>query len=144
MRALIVFRWVLQVFVGGILAVTAVGKALDVPGFVQVVVSYQTIPEVLAWPVAAGVIAAEAAAAMFLLSGRRLVWAGLASVVMHAGYASLAAWTLHRGLELDNCGCFGVFLARPLSNTTVYEDVVMTGVSVLIVVLALVTGRGRK
>ena len=45
---------------------------------------------------------------------------------------SAAVITLWRGLALANCGCFGVFLARPLTRQTVLEDVVMLGLSLLV------------
>jgi len=33
---------------------------------------------------------------------------------------------------VPNCGCFGVFWARPLTFITVAEDVFMVGISVLL------------
>jgi len=32
---------------------------------------------------------------------------------------------------MPNCGCFGVFWARPLSGATLIEDLVMAGLSIL-------------
>lgn len=45
---------------------------------------------------------------------------------------SAVSVTLWRGLAIANCGCFGVFLARPLTAQTVVEDVVMLGMSLLV------------
>lgn len=47
-------------------------------------------------------------------------------IVMHLGYTLLAIITNWRGLELTNCGCFGVFWARPMTWTTVIEDLILT------------------
>jgi len=40
--------------------------------------------------------------------------------------------TLWREIEIANCGCFGVFLARPLTAQTVAEDAAMLGLSLLV------------
>ena len=45
-----------------------------------------------------------------------------------AFYPSLAG-ALGRGLGLENCGCFGVFLARPLEWYTPLEDAVLIAAS---------------
>jgi hypothetical protein len=63
----------------------------------------------------------------------------LASGAMHFAYAGWSAVALLRGLRLDNCGCFGVFLARPLGWETVAEDMVMVGLSLWL--LALTRGK---
>jgi hypothetical protein len=39
-------------------------------------------------------------------------------------------------LKLSNCGCFGVFLARPLDWGTVVEDGVMAALSAALLLLA--------
>jgi hypothetical protein len=46
-----------------------------------------------------------------------------------------------RGLRLANCGCFGVFLPRPLGWSTVIEDLVMAGVCAA---LAFVAARAER
>ena len=48
---------------------------------------------------------------------------------MHLVYAGWAASALARGLRLENCGCFGVFLPTPLTWRTVVEDLVMVALS---------------
>jgi hypothetical protein len=48
---------------------------------------------------------------------------------MHALYALWSAVSVLRGLKLPNCGCFGVFLARPLGWSTAVEDLVLVGAS---------------
>ena len=47
-------------------------------------------------------------------------------------YAALLSVTLARGLDLKNCGCFGVFLARPLRWFSPLEDLVFAGLSWLL------------
>jgi hypothetical protein len=40
--------------------------------------------------------------------------------------------SLLRGLEIENCGCFGVFWPRRLGIQTFVEDSVMLGLSMLV------------
>ena len=111
---------------------TGVGKALDVPGFAAVVAGYGVLPQALVLPAAAALTAAELALSAWLASGVRLRWAGLAAAAMHAGYAGWAGLALWRGLDIPNCGCFGVFLARPLTAGTLAEDGVLVLASLLV------------
>ena len=52
-------------------------------------------------------------------------------IVIHLGYSALAALTLLRQISLTNCGCFGVFWARPMSPMTLAEDVILVLLSVI-------------
>ncbi len=117
-----------SLFVGLVLLATAVGKLLDVAGFAQVVESYR-----LVGPTASGWIAAtwpvlELLAAVGLLwkPRRRAAWL---AVGLHVALLAVVTFTLARGLDVPNCGCFGVFFARPLSGVTFVEDAVMLAVS---------------
>jgi hypothetical protein len=126
-RALAVF---LRFAIGAILLATAVGKLLDIPGFVRILAQYRALPEEALMPLATAVPVAELVLAVWLFSGRRLAAAALASVGLHAAYAVWSAAAVLRGLKLPNCGCFGVFLARRLSWSTVVEDLVLVAASV--------------
>ncbi len=136
-RAAALLRWP----TGLILLATSVGKLLDVRGFAVVLRSYDALPEFLVGPLAAAVPLAEFALAVWLFSGRRLAAAALTSAAIHVAYAAWAAAALARGLSLPNCGCFGVFLATPLTWRTVAEDAVMVGLSLAL--FAAVPGRAR-
>lgn len=119
----------LRIFIGLVLLATAVGKLLDVPGFARVLATYGAFPDGVLLPLAAAVPLAELALAAWLFSGRRAPGAAAASAAMHLVYAAWSGAAILRGLKLENCGCFGVFLARPLGWHTVAEDLVMTGLS---------------
>lgn len=125
-------RVTLSVLVGVVLLATALGKALDVPGYVNVLDSYQTFPLAMHWFVAIFVIAFEAAVGLAILFPISNARGALLSLAMHLSYATLAWVTLLRGITVPNCGCFGVFLARPLGWNTVIEDLVMVGISYVI------------
>ena len=109
-----------------LLLATGVGKALDVPGFVEVTREYDLLPSFLEWPAALFLIVAEFIISAWLFSGRRLGQAALATIALHLTFSIWVAITLIRGVEVSNCGCFGVFLARPLTNITLIEDTSMT------------------
>jgi methylamine utilization protein MauE len=119
----------LRFAIGAILLATAVGKLLDVPGFARVLGTYNAFPPGALVPIAVAISVAELALAFWLFSGRNLAASALTSAVMHAGYALWSAVAVLRGLKLPNCGCFGVFLVRPLGWSTVFEDLVLVGAS---------------
>lgn len=119
------------------------GKALDVPGFVGVMRTYELgLAEETLWAVAAGVTLFELGLGCWILSGRRLRLASLLSAAMHFGYLILLTDALRRGLELENCGCFGVFLARPLEWYTPLEDAALFVASYGLFYLSGATRRG--
>lgn len=53
------------------------------------------------------------------------------AVGLHVMLLSSVLITLARGITVPNCGCFGVFLARPLNSLTAVEDAVMLTFSLL-------------
>jgi hypothetical protein len=127
---------ILRFFIGLVLVATSIGKLLDVRGFARILSSYRALPEGSLLPFALAILLAELALAIWLFSGRRLAGAALASGAMHFAYAGWSAVAFLRGLRLDNCGCFGVFLVRPLGWETVVEDMVMVGLSLWLLALA--------
>ncbi len=132
---LVVFQ-LLRVFVGAVLVSTGLGKGLDVGGFVDVIGTYRLMPALLHWPTAIGMTTFEIVLGLWLLSGRRPARAGLVSALLHASFTAWAIIALLRGLDIPNCGCFGVFLARPLTWATPIEDAVMIAFSLAVFALA--------
>ncbi|MGH9367482.1 MAG: MauE/DoxX family redox-associated membrane protein [Thermoanaerobaculia bacterium] len=129
-------RIFLRCAIAAVLAAAAAGKLSDLEGFAQVLRTYEALPERALRPAAVAVPAAEGLLALWLVSGRRLTGAALASAVVHLFYGAWSAVSLARGLDLPNCGCFGVFLARPLTWRTVVEDGLMAALSLLLLALA--------
>jgi uncharacterized membrane protein YphA (DoxX/SURF4 family) len=125
----------LRSFIGLVLVATAIGKGLDLRGFTEVIGTYDLLPSLLHWPVAIGMTTTELVLGAVLLSGRRTAQAALVSALLHASFTAWASVALLRGLHLDNCGCFGVFLARPLTWATVVEDSAMVGFSLALYAL---------
>ncbi len=118
-------RWILQSFVGLIIFGSALGKSLDLPGFVEVLRTYQAFHDLTLWPLALAVTGFEFVLGMWLLSGWRLRTSALVALWLNTGYAVWMAISLLRGLELSNCGCFGVFFPQPLSWYSPLEDLVL-------------------
>ena len=127
-----VSTFILRVLIGLLLGATAVGKGLDPRGFAEVVGTYQVFPKPLWLPIAMVMIVVESVLAFMLLQGRRTRVGALASSALHMAFMIWAAMALLRGLHIPNCGCFGVFLSRPLTWGTVGEDGFMVAVSLLL------------
>ena len=129
-------RWFLQIAIGGIIIGSALGKALDLPGFVEVLKTYQAFPPVALFPLAVAVAVGEFVLGVWLLSGHHLQSSALWGARLNLFYAIWMTITLLRGLELDNCGCFGVFFPRPLIWVSPLEDLVMVAFCCILAYLA--------
>jgi hypothetical protein len=110
---------------------TGLGKALDVAGFASVLGTYRLLPAPLLLPTAAAITAVELAIAVGLAWRPALRLAALAALALALVNAAVLALTLARGIALENCGCFGVFLARPLRPWTPLEDLMLAGLALL-------------
>ena len=62
---------------------------------------------------------------LWVLSGRHLPQAALATVLLNSIYAVWMAVSLARGLDLPNCGCYGVYFPQPLRWYSPLEDLVL-------------------
>ena len=110
----------------------ASGKLLDLHGFVAVLGEYRLAPAALLLPMAVLVVGLEIGAGigLLVLGWRRraaLVAAALATV-----NGIVLSVTLLRGIPLANCGCFGVYLARPLTILSPLEDVALLVAALLV------------
>ena len=129
-------QWVLRMFIGAILLGSAVGKALDFGGFIEVLKTYHVFPPSILMLVAVIVTGSECLLGLWILSGWHLVMSAWAAAAMNLVYAAWMTVTLLRGLELSNCGCFGVFFPRPLTWSSPLEDMVMVAFCGLLAYLA--------
>ena len=115
----------LRSFIAGILLMTGFAKALDLVGFAQVIGTYEVFPDVFLLPIAVSMVLVEVILGACLLLGRNLVRDAAIATALHGLFMLWAILALLRGLDIANCGCFGVFLVRPLTWGTVIEDAVM-------------------
>lgn len=105
---------------------TGFAKSLDVRGFRDVLVTYELYPSWALWPIAAGMTATELFLAYSFFTGRKLDPLGLVGSYVISGGGAIVLFTeLIRGIDLPNCGCWGVFFANPLKWFTPWEDVAM-------------------
>lgn len=116
---------VLSVLLALAFAATALGKALDIVGFALILHDYRLFPDASLMPLALGVVGLECAIAVGLLRSSTRAMAAGAAMLLAAGNGLVLAVTLWRGIALDNCGCFGVFLARPLMVYSPLEDLLL-------------------
>lgn len=113
---------------GALLAGMAAGQLASFGAFREALSGYHVSLD--AASTSAVVIGVELAAALGLLasaSAPRSIGraAGIAGLAAASFWSILAAQAFARGLELDNCGCFGAYLAQPLRWWILGEDAYM-------------------
>jgi len=128
-------NYVLQYFISLVLLTTAIGKLLDIQGFARVIESYKIFKGRIIAPIGLFISLTEFSLAIWLFSGEKLQLATLASMVLHGLFIIWLLIAMVRGLKISNCGCFGVFWARPLDWITIAEDVFMLTISTLLYIL---------
>jgi NADH:ubiquinone oxidoreductase subunit K len=100
-------------------------KLLDLRGFAAVLADYRMVPAALLLPLAIAVVVLEVAIGVGLLLRNWRRPAALTAAALAGLYAVVLSATLARGIPLSNCGCFGVYLARPLTVFSPLEDVAL-------------------
>lgn len=111
---------------------TAGAKLLDLRGFAAVLADYRMAQAVMLLPMAGAVVALEVAIGVGLLLPKWRRAAALAAAALAGLYAVVLSATLARGIALGNCGCFGVYLARPLTVFSPLEDVALLLAALLV------------
>jgi hypothetical protein len=106
---------------------SALGKSLDLAGFVEVLITYRLFADWALWPVALSITGLEWVLSLWLLAGWRIQTAALLALIMYGLYAAGLVLTLLRGIDLPNCGCYGVFFPQPLRWYSPLEDMVLAG-----------------
>ena len=124
----IVLTWCSRLLIGEVLLASALGKSLDLKGFVQVLVTYRLFPDWSLWALAFGITGNEWALAVWILIGWQLPTGALLAMAMNGLYALGLIITLVRGLDLPNCGCYGVFFPQPLRWYSPVEDLALVGI----------------
>jgi Methylamine utilisation protein MauE len=111
---------------GLLLAAMAVGQLASLDAFEDALSSYE-LPGGLQTAVVIGLPALEVLAALGLLGARVLprraaYAAGLLGLVVAVAWTLLAVQAFARGLAVENCGCFGAYLAQELRWWVLLED----------------------
>ncbi len=105
-----------------LLLASAIGKMLDMRGFYSVVASYQLLPHAIIGLAGWLLVGTEVGIACWLILKKSLPQAAIALIALHVIYFAWLTLALLRGLDIPNCGCFGVYFARPLTWLTLIED----------------------
>jgi hypothetical protein len=124
-----VARWVYV----ALLVTMATGQLVDFPAFRDIIHTYDFAPEPLMDATAVLLIGGEAGAAGLLARRSTAVLGGLLMLVVALAWSLLAVQAFARGLELENCGCFGRFLAQELRWWVLLQDAVWLAAAVLLV-----------
>jgi Methylamine utilisation protein MauE len=126
---------VLRIILGALYVAMAAGQLASWPSMPRILGAYDAVPAVVAPWLAAGIIAAELlTGAWFLLRPRSPaltpVWAYTAVALV---WTALGVQALARGLTVDNCGCFGLYLTQRLSWFTLAQDGLLLGYAAVLV-----------
>jgi hypothetical protein len=111
---------------GLLLADMAAGQLVSLDAFEDALASYELLSGLLPAAVI-GLPALEVLAALGLLGSRvlprRAAWtAGILGLVVAVAWSALAGQAFARGLAVENCGCFGAYLAQELRWWVLLED----------------------
>lgn len=114
-----------RLVLAGLLFAMAAGQLSNPAGFVDIVASYRIGGTAFAATGAAELIAGELAGAVGLVttSPSRRHHAASVALAVAVTWSVLGMQAFARGLDLDNCGCFGVHLGQPLRWWVLAEDV---------------------
>lgn len=116
-----------RIIIGVVCLASAIGKSLDLRGFVEVLATYQLFPDHMLWPIACGITGLEWVLGVWLLAGWRIQAGALLALILYGVYAAGLIVTLFRGIDLPNCGCYGVFFPQSLRWYSPLEDMVLVG-----------------
>jgi hypothetical protein len=113
---------------GLLLVGMAAGQLASFDAFRRALGEYDLVGNAASTPVV--VVAVELAAALGLLASASVPrsigrGAGIAGLGVAGFWSVLGAQAFARGLQLDNCGCFGAYLAQPLRWWVLVEDAYM-------------------
>ncbi len=118
---------ILRIVLGAVLAAMALGQLASFGAMSAILTTYGLTTGAASIALAIALISAEAVTAVWFLArpysrAATPVWlyTGVALV-----WAALAAQAFARGLDLDNCGCFGTYAAQPLRWYVLVEDALM-------------------
>lgn len=115
---------VARVVLAVVLLAMATGQLADLSGFVEALRGYDIGAAPLAGVVAVGLVVGEVAGGGLLLGSRTSPPASGAVVALAVvmAWSALTLSAFVRGEALQNCGCFGVYLAQPLRWWSLLED----------------------
>lgn len=109
---------------GLLLFAMALGQASNIGGFIDILSTHRIGGTTVAAMVAVALLTGEVAGGIGLLAGgaTRRRRGAVVAVAVAVAWSVLAAQAFARGLDIENCGCFGVHLGQPLRWWVLLED----------------------
>ncbi|AYV26451.1 MauE/DoxX family redox-associated membrane protein [Streptomyces avidinii] len=118
---------ILRIVLGAVLAAMALGQLASFDAMPAILTTYGLTSGAASTALAVALISAETVTAGWFLARPRS--RAITPVWLYTGVAVvwsvLASQAFARGLVLDNCGCFGTYLAQPLRWYVLVEDALM-------------------
>ncbi|MET9969234.1 MauE/DoxX family redox-associated membrane protein [Streptomyces sp. NPDC006356] len=115
---------VLRIVLGTVYAAMAVGQLASFGHMPRILSAYGLVTGAAATVPAVGLIAGELVCGIWFLARPRSK--ALAAVWVYTGvsvvWSLLAVQAYARGLAVDNCGCFGIYLTQRLSWFVLLQD----------------------
>jgi len=118
-----------------IFAATGGGKLVDIQGLRRMLGEYHILSAAATASVGLALALAEPVLVLGLSWHGSLRLKAVGGMVLSLGDALLLSVTLLRGVDMANCGCFGVYWARPLRPWTPVEDLVLAGLALLVMAM---------
>lgn len=103
--------FLLRIAIGSIFIVSGLGKALSpYQNFLYVIQAYQLLPSWAETLTAQAFPWIELLVGVFVFLGLWTPWALRGAIVLFGVFVTVVGQALMRGLELENCGCFGSWI----------------------------------
>lgn len=113
----------LRYYLAALLLAMAAGQLLSLQEFVAIIETYRFGPPQLAWPLALAIIGSELAGGAGLLGPHtRRTAASTVTLAVAVAWTLLAVQAFVRGLDVQNCGCFGAYLGQELRWYVLVQD----------------------
>jgi uncharacterized membrane protein YphA (DoxX/SURF4 family) len=121
--------------VGGIFLFSGFTKLLLPPEeFVQILQSYQVIPEILITPLSFLLPGIELLCGSCLLLGFFIRAASIAIALQLFIFIALMSLVIISGIELEDCGCFGALGIQETPGQVIIRDVVLLIISLVLLI----------
>ena len=127
----------LRVLLGCLLIITASLKFPNLRGFSIIVASYGLLPRLLVKPAAYLQPFVEFAVGWWVLSGEYLLYGSIAGLLLMMSANVFVLWGLLQKRRMQNCGCYGAAIKIPLTWKKFGENMVWTGLFVVLILAAL-------
>src|SRR5918993_2385441 len=130
---------VLRVVLGVVFTGMATGQLASWSAMPSILDAYRLLPTPALPVLAAGLIAAELVCGVWFLTrpGSRAVTPVWIYTVVSMVWAGLGLQAYVRGLPVENCGCFGVYLTQRLSLFVLAQDALLLAYAALLLHAAL-------